>query len=79
MCFQGTATDGVPPYVFRWVDDFDGLIGTEASVCATLSVLSDPLKPITSRTVKLIVRDARGSVSRAFVSLCIGLRGRPEL
>jgi hypothetical protein len=75
VCFQGTATDGVPPYVFRWVDDFDGLIGTEASVCATLSVLSDPLKPITSRTVKLIVRDARGSVSRAFVSLCIGLRG----
>ncbi len=70
ICFAGSATGGVPPYSYRWVDEHDGVLGATATVCATLSAPADPERAGIPRTVKLIVRDARGSVSRAFLTLC---------
>lgn len=73
LCLSASATLGVPPYAFTWVDNIDGLLGTGASVCATLSTppASGDGSADSTHTIKCVVTDALGHQGHAFVNVCL--------
>lgn len=73
VCFQGTATGGLAPYTYTWLDDAGNALGTGTTACASFA-FSSPLEegPHDSlRVVQLMVRDQNGRVGYADVTLAI--------